>query len=181
MNILFVGPLAGGKTEIINELIAQDFAKESDYHSIEKTRRQYSSGSYAGEMFAWAHFLEAVEQPASKVNNLYEFSGTGRNVWNVSETIRNTFEQDEKWLVIYVLAEKKVLVERATAKTYDAPCPYELTNINESVDYMNSDLKKTLAKSHSWASVPKIIIRTDLNTKEECVTKVLEAVSIINQ
>ena len=181
MNIIFVGPLASGKTAIAEELIKRELVRESDYHSIEKARRKHSSGSYSGEMFAWANFLQSIEEPAANHHNIYEFSGTGRNVWNVSEAMRVTKAEGEKWVVFYVLAAKDALEERVKEKTYDAPCPYVFDNPAGSIDFMNKDLKKTLDDSRSWSGSPKVVVRTDLKNIDECVEQILTVINKLEE
>lgn len=176
MNVLLVGPLASGKTTIAEKLLERGFA--NNYDSVELCRRAHSSGSHAGEMLAWARFLESIEEP-EEGNNVFEFSGTGRFVYSVGEAIRSTFDDKQKWLVVYVLADEEVLLQRALEKTYDAPCPYELNDPRASINFMNQDLKKTLENSRAWASAPKIVVRTDLKNVDEAVDQIINVVEEI--
>lgn len=176
-NLILVGPLVSGKTTIASKLIEKGFCKESNFHSIEKSRREHSSGTYSGEMFAWADFLQKVEEPASNDNNIYEFSGTGRNVWNISQAINLAKEKENsKWLIVYVLADEEVLMDRVQTKVYDAPCPYPMTNPRSSIQFMNQELKKTLDNSREWAGSPKIVVRSDMKSVEEAADQIIKVV-----
>ena len=179
MNIILVGPLASGKTTIANQLIKEDFLKDQNYFSIEKARRAHSSGTFSGEMFAWANFLESIEKTPGDVN-VYEFSGTGRNVWNVSEAIALTKGNGQKWLIVYALADESTLGARLQDKVYDAPCPYQFSNPISSIAFMNNDLKKTLNDSKSWAGAPKLIVRTDQKNVDECVNQIMSTIKKLN-
>lgn len=177
MNIILIGPLASGKTSIARGLIEREKFSVNDFHSIESMRREHSDGTYAGEMDAWAKFLRKVQDADG--STLLEFSGTGRNVWNVSEAMRNTLTNGQKWLIVYVLADESVLTERALAQTYDAPSPYELNDVRSSIKFMNDDLKRTYENSRSWASAPKIVVRSDIKSVEAAVEQVINAIEEI--
>ena len=174
MNILFVGPLGGGKTTLANRLVEMGFCKESNYHSIEKYRRSVGNGHHSGEFLAWSQLLLAIESPAENDNNIYEFSGTGRNVWNVTEAMNLSKGRGQDWLIVYCLAESSVLESRASKIVYDAPCPFQMDNINSSIDYMNKELKKSFTDINSWNGTRKTIIRTDIRDIENSVTNILE-------
>jgi len=178
MNIVLVGPLASGKTAIADKLIEKEIANFSDYYSVEMARREHSDGTYAGEMDAWAKFLRKIQDAGG--NGIFEFSGTGRNVWNVSEAMRDTISnRDQKWMVVYVLADESVLIDRALQKTYDAPCPYELNDPRASIKFMNTDLKKTYENSRSWASAPKIVVRSDMKDIDAAADQIINAINEI--
>jgi hypothetical protein len=178
MNLLIIGSLCSGKTSIAQELIKRGFCKESNYHSIEQCRRKHSDGTFSGEMFAWANFLQAIEQPALNTNNIYEFSGTGRNNWNVGEAMKYAQRKDgQDWYVVITAAPDEELIKRTKGKKYDAPCPYLMTDIPKSVAFMSKEIKEILGVKYAFAAVPRIIVRTDGCTIEEATEKILAAVN----
>lgn len=178
MNLLIIGSLCSGKTSIAQELIKRGFCKESNYHSIEQCRRKHSDGTFSGEMFAWANFLRTIEQPAVNTNNIYEFSGTGRNNWNVGEAMKYAQRKDgQDWFVIITAAPDEELVKRTKGKVYDAPCPYLMTDVPKSVAFMSKEIRELLGVKYAFASVPRIVVRTDNCTVEEATEKVLAGVN----
>lgn len=164
--VMLVGPICSGKTKLAEELIKKGFInKPSNFYSIEQCRRDFGDGNMSGEFFAWANFLQQIEYPPSNDNAIYEFSGTGRNVFNVSGAIKLSKEMAEaNWVVVYCLAPKQVLVERFPNKTYDAPCPYTMDNAEGSIDFMNTELKKSYTADYQWDRSPKL--KFNMNTDD---------------
>lgn len=177
MNILIIGSLASGKTALAEELVKRNFCKKENFHSIEQNRRDFSDATFSGEMFAWAHFLRQIENPVVGENNIYEFSGTGRNNWNVGEAMKySQLKGVQKWVVVITAAEENILLERAKKKQYDAPCPYVMVDLYESIDYMNGQLKEALKTKYAFASAQRIVLRTDSATVEECADKLISLI-----
>jgi hypothetical protein len=157
--VLLVGPLCSGKTMLAEKLAEKAFIKnESNFYSIEQNRKDFGDGQMSGEMFAWANFLQQMEYPPTNDNAIYEFSGTGRNVFNVSGAIEYAKGQAEcNWVVVYCLAATDVLMARYPNKTYDAPIPYNLGgNVESSINYMNGELKDTYGNARQWNSSTKL-------------------------
>ncbi|MDD3412532.1 MAG: hypothetical protein PHY47_00875 [Lachnospiraceae bacterium] len=150
--LLLVGPICSGKTTLANKLIEKKFIKNrSNFYSIEQCRYNFGDGQMSGEFFAWANFLQSMEHPPVNDNAIYEFSGTGRNVFNVAKAIEfSSRNGDIEWIVAYCLAGEKTILERFPTKQYDAPCPYPMDNPKNSLEYMNNELKKTFQNAYEW-------------------------------
>lgn len=157
--VLLVGPICSGKSTLAEKLTEKGFINnKSNFYSIEQCRYDFGDGQMSGEMFAWANFLQQIEYPPANDNAVYEFSGTGRNVFNVSGAIKFAQQQnpENKWVVVYCLAATDVLMARYPNKTYDSPCPYELNNPESSINYMNGELKDTYSNARQWNGSPKL-------------------------
>lgn len=157
--VLLVGPLCSGKTKLAEKLAEKGFIQnKSNFYSIEQNRRDFGDGQMSGEMFAWANFLQQLECPPSNDNAVYEFSGTGRNVFNVSGSIKYAKAQSQaNWLVVYCLAATDVIMQRYPNKVYDAPIPYNLgDNVEGSINYMNGELKDTYNNARQWDASNKL-------------------------
>jgi hypothetical protein len=164
--LLLVGPLCSGKTKLAEKLIELGFLKnKSNFYGIEQSRHLLSDGTMAGEFDAWAGFLRQLQSPPANDNAIYEFSGTGRNVFNVGWAMKDAVLDNSKveWLVVYCLAGEKTILTRYPSKTYNAPCPYVFDDVKQSLSYMNSDLAKTYGESKHWNHAPKL--KFDMNVE----------------
>lgn len=165
--ILLVGPICAGKTKLAEKLIEKGFIKKkSNFYSIEQNRYTFGNNLMSGEMFAWANFLQQIEEPPTNDNVIYEFSGTGKNVFNVSSAMKYSKESNPEinWLVVYCLAPENIILARYPNKTYDAPMPYKFDNPTTSLQYMNTDLKKSYDNSREWNSSPRIKLNMNVET-----------------
>jgi len=175
MNILLIGNMSTGKTSIAESLIKKGFIGEKQFYSIDSLRREYSDGTMAGEFYAWANMLEAVQHPHPTGNGIYEFSGTGKNAWFFRECIKYSKENhDVDWIVVYCLADRNVLMGRIKDKTYDVPLPYDLDPI-KGVDYISAELQKKYG-SRYW-NAREITVRTDQNSPEEIADEILKSIN----
>lgn len=156
--VLLVGPICSGKSKLAEKLIEKGFvSKASNNYSIEQCRKDFGDNKMSGEFFAWANFLQQIEFPPTNDNAIYEFSGTGRNTYNVSQSMAYSKQNEEaNWVVVYCLAPKDVILERFPNKTYDAPCPYKMENPEGSIDFMNGELKKSYTADWQWDRSPKL-------------------------
>lgn len=170
--VLLVGPLCSGKSKLAEKLIEKKFINlKSNYYSIETCRRLHGDGSMSGEYFAWANFLQQIELPPDNDNAIYEFSGTGRQVFNVGWSMRSAQMADPttSWLVVYCLAPKTVLLERSKTKVYNAPCPFKMDNISSSIDYMNNELKENFGKDNTWNFAPKLKFNMEVDDNYDAI------------
>ena len=171
-NVLLVGPLCAGKTKLAEKLIEKKFLKfKSNSYSIETCRRLHGDNSMSGELFAWANFLQQIESPPDNDNGIYEFSGTGRQVFNVSWAMKTSVFRDPKnqWLVVYCLAPKSVLLERSKTKVYDAPCPFKMDNVESSIDFMNIELKKNFDNQREWCNAPRLKFNMNVDDNYDAI------------
>lgn len=174
--VLLIGPICSGKTELAKKLMEKGFVKKkSNYYSIEQNRCAYGNGLMSGEMFAWANFLQQIEQPPSNDNAIYEFSGTGRNVFNVSAAMRYSKEQNVglEWIVVYCLAPETTIMERYPKKKYDAPMPYKLDDAISSLDFMNGQLKKSYEDSREWCGSEKLKFNMNVEDYSEIADAIM--------
>jgi adenylate kinase family enzyme len=174
--VLVVGPIGSGKTLLLAQLAEKGFVKrKSNIYSIDSNRMDFGNGFMSGEFFAWGNFLQQIENPPTNDNAGYEFSGTGRNVFNVAKAIAHSKEQvDCKWLVVYCLAPKPVLVERLAGREYNVPLPYTFSSPESSIDWMNTELKKSWTNNNEWDRTHKVRFNTGTETPEEMANKVIE-------
>lgn len=173
--VMLVGPMCAGKTLLAEKLIEKKFLNnESNFYSIEQNRRDFGDGQMSGEMFAWANFLQQIEYPATD-GGIYEFSGTGKNLFNVSKAMAFASQKsDAKWLVVYCLAPKNVLMERFPTKTYDSPCPYTLDNPSSSIEWMNGQLKESYEDQRQWNGNPKMKFNMDVEDYGQFADAIME-------
>jgi adenylate kinase family enzyme len=173
--VLVVGPIGSGKTTLITELLKKEFIKrKSNFYSIDGNRMDFGNGQMSGEFFAWGQFLQQIENPPTNDNAAYEFSGTGRNVFNVAKAINYSKDQfDSKWLVVYCLAPKNILVERLSGREYNVPLPYTFSSPDSSIDWMNTELKKSWTNDREWDNTTKIRFNTATQSVEEMADLVL--------
>ncbi len=172
MNVLIIGNISTGKTRIAEALISKGFALKSNYHSIDNMRIEYSDGTMAGEFYAWANMLEVIQHPADGANNLYEFSGTGKNAWFVNECMEYAqIEHKANWLVLYCLCEKQELLNRIKDRVYTVPIPYKGLTPQKTLGYMSSELQKIYNKDF-WCA-PELTVNTTSATAEECADQII--------
>lgn len=172
MNLLIVGNIAAGKTTLAQGLrkkLPQHFQK---YCSIDNFRKSYSDGTFAGEFNAWAVMLRQIQEANKEgINGIFEFSGTGKNAWFVRSAIhysKTTYSAD--WKVVYCSCDQSVLKERAKDRIYDIPIPYNFDNIDSSIDFIGSELRKRVNKN--YFDSPELIVRTDIGDVPEALTYV---------
>lgn len=175
MNILIVGNISTGKTSIKNALQAKGFISSDDqYHSIDNLRLDCSDGTMAGEFYAWANMLEAVQHPHPSGNSVYEFSGTGKNAWFFRECMKYSQEHhNAKWLVVYCLCDRNEIVRRVGQRDKMIPIPYKGLTPMKSLDFIGDDLKKKFGTGY-WADANEMPVRTDTATPEEIADQILE-------
>lgn len=173
--VLLVGPICSGKTKLAEMLNDRGFTNHaSNHYSIENSRRNLGNGLMSGEMFAWGDFLQAIEMPPSNDNAVYEFSGTGKNNYNVSESMGYAAQKSgARWLVVYCLAPTPVLLERLKDKVYDAPCPYTFDNPKKSIDFMNQDLKGSWDTDWVWNRATKLKFNMNVTDYSEIADEII--------
>lgn len=175
--LMLVGPICAGKTKLAEKLIEKGFVKnKSNFYSIEKCRHDFGDGNMSGEFFAWANFLQQIEHPPTNDNAIYEFSGTGRNVFNVSGAMQFSKKSgDVEWIVAYCLAPERVILERFPTKTYNAPCPYPMDNVQGSLAYMNEELKKTYSNRREWDGAERLKFNMNVEDYGTIADEIIQA------
>ena len=83
-------------------------------------------------------------------------------------------QHNVKWLIVYCLAGKKVLLERFPSKTYDAPCPYELNDPSGSVDFMYGELKKSYFADWQWNFTEKVKYDMDVENYDLIAEEIIK-------
>lgn len=157
--LLLVGPICSGKSKLAETLIEKGFLKnKSNFYGIEQSRRLLSDATMAGELDAWASFLRQIQSPPSNDNSVYEFSGTGRHVYSVSWAIEHSIKQDKdtQWIVAYCLAPMETIKARFPKKKYDAPMPFEMGSPLNSVEWTNTELKKSYENPREWGGIRRL-------------------------
>lgn len=130
----------------------------------------------SGEFFAWANFLQTIEHPPTADNAIYEYSGTGRNTFNVSGAINFSKKAgDIEWIVAYCLAGERIVMERFPTKIYNAPCPYPMDNPKDSLDYMNRELKKTYENGREWDGAKRLKFNMAVETYDAIADEIISA------
>lgn len=175
MNLLMIGNIAVGKSELHKALVAKGFTTPDNVFSIDEFRKLYSDGTYSGEFFAWAKMLQVVQFPPPKANGLYEFSGTGKNAWFVREAIRLSKEKAKaNWRVIYCSCDSAIIKQRCVNRKYEVPLPYKFDNIDSSIQFIGNELSERYNKNY-WG-VPEIVVSTDRNNPEQCADLILNQI-----
>lgn len=175
--VLLVGPVCAGKTKLAETLIAKAFLKnKSNFYGIEQSRRLLSDGTMAGELDAWAGFLRQIQSPPSNDNWICEFSGTGRHVYSVAWSMDYAQKQNSKvqWVVVYCLASKEVIQTRFPNKRYDAPMPFDMGSPLNSVDWTNSELKKSYENAREWNSAPKLKYNMNVENYDDIADEIIK-------
>lgn len=175
-NLLLVGPMCSGKTDLAKTLIAKGFLKnKSNFYGIEQSRRLLSDGTMAGELDSWGQFLRQIQSPASNDNAIFEFSGTGRHVYSVSWAIGHSIKENlkNKWLVVYCLAPESTIKERLPNKVYNIPMPFDMGDPMASLNWMNSELKKSYDNQHEWNSSAKLKFNMNVENYNQIADEIL--------
>lgn len=174
-NLLIIGNISTGKTTLGRTLCQTDERfSEDDHHTIDGLRKDYSDGTYAGEFLAWSKMLEYMQDP-TEGNEIFEFSGTGKNAWFVKQIMEQTTkEHGVRWIVIYCLCNQKEILKRDSLRKYDTPMPYKFPDRPETVRRMGMDLKNKF--THHYWQMERIVVETDKYPPAICVKEVLKKV-----
>ncbi len=176
--LLLVGPICSGKTKLAETLIEKGFLKnKSNLYGIEQSRRILSDATMAGELDAWASFLRQIQSPPSNDNSIYEFSGTGRHVYSVSWAIEHSRKEDKntQWIVAYCLAPLDVIKSRFPNKKYDAPMPFEMGSPLNSVEWTNSELKKSYENPREWAGIQRLKFNMNVENYNKIADEIINS------
>jgi hypothetical protein len=156
-----------GKSTIAKQLCNKGW----NHFSIDECRKQYATGTYAGEYRSWSSFLNIAEHPPG-TRNIFEFSGVGDNKKAFKETIKAS---DQSWKVIYCIISDKTAKERQelyNEKLKSVTTPYK----EEHFDDITLEEIMRLYKSNYYER-PQKLIQTDSKPIEDNIKDILNFIT----
>jgi len=140
LTVVLIGTCGVGKTTLGKALAT---LWSISFVSIDDFRRKASDGSPAGEVRAWALFLEAIAASACAV---VEFSGSG----HFAHLVRMQLASKQDYRVLWLQAAPEICLQRAASRPLDVPYPDFGTSLDKLVPELHQRLRQEIAVGTIW-------------------------------
>lgn len=140
LTIVLIGTCGVGKTTL-GKAIA--ILRSIPLLSIDDFRRHASDGSPAGEVRAWALFLEAI---AASARAVVEFSGSG----HFAHLVKMQMAAKRDYRVLWLQAAPEVCLQRVASRPLDVPYPDFGTSLDKLVPELHQRLRQEIAAGTIW-------------------------------
>jgi len=164
--LVLVGAPGAGKSTLAEWLRTHEGLR---FVSIDNERSVHGDGCSAGEMRAWASFLNQIELGSC---NGVEFSGSGPFVSHVQQAIKNS---KRAYRVVWIETPSEVCIARIQKRHTMIPYPFSGETLVETTRELHFRLKREMSEGRYWKSHLVISINGQLSVEKQgaAVTQLL--------